>query len=130
MAVKYFQSKIGNVVSNGKTKVKFPIAVIAISDEKQIELLKTSANVKEITAEEAQELYPTVFVDIDGDSTETTGDDGEGTKAVLVDEAIDLGITQKELKQAKNRAQLIELVKKARQAKAEEEKIKTGNTQE
>lgn len=129
--VKYFKGKVGHLLSDGSVKVSFPISVIAVDDERKIKLLQKSKKVTEITQEEAAKAYPDLFsVEKEGKKTEQNSDKtaadatktaGEPTRAMLEDDARKLGVSEDDLKKAKNKADVVALIEDAQEA-ADKEK--------
>lgn len=118
--VKYFKSRAGHVVSNGKVKVKFPITIISTDKKEQIALLEKSKQVTEVTKEEAVKTYPQKFTDEMVDDGDDEGSNNSGmTRKELEEEALNSGVSEEELKKAKNKGEVAALLKAAQEKAAE-----------
>lgn len=126
--VKFFASEAGRLVSNGVTKVTFVRELHVTSNRFEIDLLKGSQSVHELTEEEAKERFPDLFneesenniVDanvnrdtetkLDSENNEGDGPDGL-SKGELKEMALELGIDEATVKSA-SKADLRKLIVK------------------
>lgn len=134
MTLKYFKGRVGNLVSDGKTKVKFVTEVFATEEQKEIVLLRSSKNTVEIEADEAKRLLPNVFGEVEQGEEQDKVDSDAGDKDNEVESVVDavdpeipegvtrkeleeraekLGVSKKVLKKAKSNAEVLELIKVA-----------------
>lgn len=135
--VKYFKGPVGHVVSDGKTKVNFPISIIAVTRRDQMKLLEKSKHVTEVSMEEAVSTYPHLYkkpeegeansegsseeTNLEEDTSEESESVAEPTKKELVETAKKLGISEEEIKKAKTKADLVALIQDAREEEEEDE---------
>lgn len=119
--VKYFQSKLGNIVSNGKVKFRFSSEVLRVDNPLLVDLLNKSKSVKEVSEEEAEKLNPLLFENYE--KKESNEDDGNGegegdeienmTKPALKEKALELGVSEDDLKEPILKDALVKIVKDA-----------------